>query len=128
MSRKAKILLVEDEPGVAEVGRKRLEVSGYEVLLARNGPEGLAKAQQEQPDLIVLDVMLPGLNGYEICTMLKQDTRYQRIPIILLTARAQGKDKDLGMECGADAYLTKPCKGEDLIAQIQTLLPNAPTA
>lgn len=123
-----KILVVDDEPDILQLTTLRLQAGGFQVVTASAGPEALDKARREKPDLIVLDLMLPGLNGYEICTMLKQDTRYQEIPIILFTAKAQEKDEKLGMECGANAYLRKPFKGEELEQKIQSLLAARPAA
>ena len=122
MSDKAKILLVDDEPSIVKMVSKRLEVEGFEVLVAMDGQEGLKKAQAESPELIILDVMLPKLNGYEVCTMLKQDTRYQKIPVLMFTAKAQEKDERLGLECGANAYMRKPFKAQELLETIRTLL------
>ena len=125
MSDKAKILLVDDEPSIVKMVGKRLEVEGFNVLVAVDGQEGLAKARAETPDLIVLDLMLPKLNGYEICTMLKQDARYQKIPIVLFTAKTQDKDEKLGMECGANAFVRKPFRAQELLDKIRSLLPGA---
>jgi DNA-binding response OmpR family regulator len=122
MEEKLRILLVDDEPSIVKMVGKRLEVEGFEVLIAIDGQEALAKAKGERPDLVVLDLMLPKLNGYEVCTMLKQDTRYQKIPIVLFTAKAQEKDEKLGMECGADAYVRKPFRAQELLEKIRTLL------
>lgn len=122
MADKPRILLVDDEPSIVKMVGKRLEVEGFDVLVAVDGQEGLAKAQTQQPDLIILDLMLPKLNGYEVCTMLKQDTRYQKIPIILFTARAREKDEKLGMECGANAYVRKPFRAQELLERIRLLL------
>ena len=122
MEGKLRILLVDDEPSIVKMVGKRLEIEGFEVLVAVDGQEALAKAKAEQPDLIVLDLMLPKLNGYEVCTMLKQDTRYQKIPIVLFTAKAQEKDEKLGMECGADAYVRKPFRAQELLEKIRALL------
>ena len=122
MAERQRILIVDDEPSIVKMVGKRLEVEGFDVLIAMDGQEGLAKAQAESPDLIILDLMLPKLNGYEICTMLKQDTRYQKIPILLLTAKAQSKDEQLGMECGANAYMRKPFQAKELIEKIRSLL------
>lgn len=126
MSEKHRILLVDDEPSIVKMVGKRLEVEGFDVVVAMDGQEGLAKAQAEAPDLIILDLMLPKLNGYEICTMLKQDTRYQNIPIVLFTAKAQDKDEKLGMECGANAYVRKPFRAQELLEKIRTLLTKSP--
>jgi DNA-binding response OmpR family regulator len=127
MAQKQRILLVDDEPSIVKMVGKRLEVEGFDVLAAMDGQEGLAKAQAEQPDLIVLDLMLPRLNGYEVCTMLKQDVRYHRIPIVLFTAKAQDKDEKMGMECGANAYIRKPFRAQELMEKIHTLLGASPT-
>ena len=127
MSEKTRILLVDDEPSIVKMVGKRLEVEGFEVLIAVDGQEGLNKARAESPDLIVLDLMLPQLNGYEVCTMLKQDTRYRHIPIVLFTAKAQEKDEKLGLECGANAYVRKPFRAQELMEKIRSLLPVAPT-
>ena len=122
MAEKQRILLVDDEPSIVKMVGKRLEIEGFDVLVAVDGQEGLSKAQTERPDLIILDLMLPKLNGYEICTMLKQDTRYQKIPIVLFTAKAQEKDEKLGMECGANAYVRKPFRAQELLEKILSLL------
>ena len=128
MADRYRILLVDDEPSIVKMVGKRLEVEGFEVLIATDGQEGLDKARAERPDLIVLDLMLPKLNGYEVCTMLKQDTRYQGIPVVLFTAKAQEKDEKLGMECGANAYVRKPFRAQELLEKIRSLLPAAPRA
>ena len=122
MGNPARILLVDDEPSIVKMVGKRLEVEGFDVLIAMDGQAGLAKAQTEHPDLIILDLMLPKLNGYEVCTMLKQDSRYQKIPILLFTAKTQEKDEQLGRECGANAYIRKPFRAQELIEQIRKLI------
>ena len=126
MAEKLRILLVDDEPSIVKMVGKRLEVEGFDVLIAMDGQDGLAKAQAEHPDLIILDLMLPKLNGYEVCTMLKQDARYQKTPIILFTAKAQEKDEKLGLECGADAYVRKPFRAQELLERIRALLGASP--
>ena len=128
MADRYRILLVDDEPSIVKMVGKRLEVEGFEVLIAMDGQEGLDKARAERPDLLVLDLMLPKLNGYEVCTMLKQDTRYQGIPVVLFTAKAQEKDEKLGLECGADAYVKKPFRAQELLEKIRALLPATPRA
>ena len=117
-----RILLVDDEPSIIKMVSKRLEVEGFEVLVAMDGQEGLVKAQTEHPALVILDIMLPKLNGYEVCTMLKQDSRYQKIPIILFTAKTQAKDEKLAMECGANAYVRKPFLAQELLSKIRGLI------
>ncbi len=123
MADRVRILLVDDEPSIIKMVGKRLEVEGYDVMVAMDGQDGLKKAQTETPDLVILDLMLPKLNGYEVCTMLKQDGRFQKIPIVMFSAKAQEKDEKLGRECGADAYIRKPFKAQELLDQIRVLIP-----
>lgn len=118
----AKILIVDDEPDLVETIRFSLELEGYNVLVATNGEEGLNVARQEKPDLILLDLMLPKLDGYKVCRLLKFDERYKSIPILMLTARTQEKDKILGKETGANEYLTKPFDMDELMAKIKSYL------
>ncbi len=122
MMTKKKILVVEDEAELTGAIRIRLEQAGYEVLTADDGQEALEKARGENPDLIVLDLMLPKIDGYKVCRMLKFDEKYKKIPVVMLTARAQEKDEDLGYEVGADVFITKPFKYQVLLAKIAELL------
>ncbi len=122
MADKPRILLVDDAHELVQLMRLRLEAAGYEVVPVYDGRQALDQTRKARPDLIILDVMLPRFNGYEVCTMLKQDTRYQQIPIILFTAKAQEKDKQLGLECGANAYVSKPFRADELLEKIHTLL------
>ena len=126
MAGKPRVLLVDDEPSIVKMVGKRLEIEGFEVLVAMDGQEALTKAQGERPDLIILDLMLPKLNGYEVCTMLKQDTRYQKIPIIIFTAKTQEKDEKMALECGANAYMRKPFRAQELTEKIRSLIAGAP--
>ncbi len=119
---KAKILVVDDEKDLVETLSFRLEANDYEVLKAHDGQDGLNKARSEKPDLIILDLMLPKMDGYKVCRMLKFDAKYKKIPIIMFTARAQESDKKIGMEVGADAYITKPFEPQALLSKIQELL------
>ena len=119
---KYKILLVDDEEDMVETVKVRLEANDYEVSVAADGVEGLDKARQEKPDLMILDLMLPKMDGYKVCGLLKKDARYAKIPIILFTARAQESDEKLGEEVGADAYLGKPFKPQLLLDKIKELL------
>lgn len=121
---KARLLIVDDEKDLVETLTFRLEANGYEVIKAYDGKEGLEKAQQEKPDIILLDLMLPKLDGYKICRMLKSDDKYKDIPIILFTARAQDADKKIGKDAGANAYITKPFESKGLIDTIKQLLGN----
>ena len=119
---KKKILLVDDEFELVEMIKFRLEAGGYSVITAYNGQEALNKARQEKPDLIILDLMLPKIDGYKVCRMLKFDEKYRHIPIILFTARAQETDRDMGKEVGADAYIVKPFEPQELMGKIGELL------
>ncbi len=117
-----RILLVDDEENLVKLIEARLRHAGYDVLIARDGATGLEMARTQQPAVIILDLMLPKLNGYEVCTMLKQDTRYQKIPIMLFTAKGMERDKQLGLECGADAYMRKPFKSQEFLEQVSRLI------
>jgi len=119
---KPRILIVEDDPGMVEAVRLRLEANNYEVLIARDGGEGLEKARTEKPGLIILDIMLPKIDGLTVCRMLKFDELYKNIPIILFTARVQEDDVKRGKEVKADAYVAKPFKSEELLGKIAELL------
>ena len=117
-----KILIVDDEPDLLEMVQISLETEGYECIVAYDGFRALDRARKEKPDLIILDVMLPGLNGYKVCRLLKFDEQYKHIPIIMLTAEAQEKDRLTGEETGADYYMTKPFEADKLIAKVSEFL------
>ena len=121
MGRK-KILLVEDEKDMVYAITLQLENNGYEVITAYDGHAGFKKAKKEKPDLIILDLMLPKMDGYKVCGLLKTDMRYNKIPIIMFTARAQKSDMQMGQEVGADAYITKPFGPRVLLKKIKELL------
>ncbi len=120
-----KILVVDDEPDLVETVQFYLETEGYQVLVSNNGEDALNQARKEKPDLIVLDLMLPKLDGYKVCRLLKFDERYKHIPILMLTARAQEKDRILGKETGADEYMTKPFDMEKLSEKVKFYLDKA---
>ena len=117
-----KILVVDDEPFILRLVESRLKANGYEVVTAADGQEGLAKARSEKPDLIVLDIMLPKLDGYRVCRLLKLDDNYKHIPILMFSARVQGEDREKGLEAGANAYMTKPFDPQAFLGQIKSLL------
>ncbi len=119
---KKRILLVDDEKDLVENVILRLEASGYEVIAAYDGQEGFDKARKDKPDLIILDLMLPKLDGYKVCRMLKFDEKYKNIPVILFTARGQESDQKMGRDVGANAYITKPFEGKALLNKIKELL------
>ena len=114
----ARILAVDDSPTVLEMIRTILESGGYEVITAADGSEALNTARTEAPDLIVLDVMLPKLDGYKVCRLLKYDQKYQHIPIVMLTAKAEEQSMATGIRTGADQYLTKPIEPELLLETV----------
>ncbi len=119
---KKTILLVDDEPDLLESLSVRLRASGYEVMTAVDGLEALKKARSAAPDLIILDLMLPKMDGYKVARLLKFDGRYSGIPILILSARGQDMDKELGKKAGADDYLVKPFDSADLLARMKRLL------
>lgn len=117
-----KILLIEDEPDILKTTAIFLETEGFEVISAVDGMEGLEKARNMGPDLIITDIMLPKLDGYKLCRMLKFDEKYKNIPIIFFTARAQVADEELGKEVCADAYIKKPSDPKLLIEKVKEIL------
>ncbi len=122
-ARAAVVLIVDDEPFIVETVRFALEQAGYACLLAYDGEEAMRIARAQNPGLILLDIMLPKLNGFQICRLLKFDEKYRHIPIVMLTARAQERDRLLGTETGADAYVTKPFEIPELLRVIERHLP-----
>jgi len=116
----AKILIVEDEESILMALEDNLKMEGYEVESAVNGEEGLSKAKERQFDLIILDIMLPRLDGFEVCKRLRQAGNMT--PILMLTAKSQEIDKVLGLELGADDYVTKPFSPRELLARVKALL------
>jgi DNA-binding response OmpR family regulator len=119
-----KILVVEDAPAALRLVTFTLESAGYKVIPAANGIEGLRKAQEEQPDLLVLDLMLPGIDGYEVCHRLRSDPagRERRLPILMLTAKSREADRTMAEQVGVDLYLSKPVTPEEITAAVHTLL------
>ncbi len=118
----AKILVVDDEPDALELVSFNLKSAGYEVVTADNGNEALKKARQHVPDLILLDVMLPEVDGLEVCKLLRRDPATAPIPIIMLTAKAGEIDRVLGLELGAEDYVTKPFSPRELVLRVKNLL------
>ena len=116
------VLIVDDEPDIVESIRFNLEFENIKSIEAYDGEEALLKARKENPDLIILDIMLPKINGYKIARLLKFDESYKHIPIIMLTARTQKTDIKLGEETGADEYVTKPFDMEMLVALVKKYL------
>jgi len=122
----ARILIVEDEPNMVAGLRDNFEYEGYDVIAARDGAEGLDRALNEAPDLVVLDVMMPKMSGLDVCKQLK--AKRPSLPVIMLTARGQEVDKVVGLELGADDYVTKPFSIRELLARIKAVLRRSPVA
>lgn len=120
----AKILIIEDEPNMVAGLRDNFEFEGYEVVAANNGVEGLERALDASPDLVLLDVMMPKMSGLDVCKQLK--SKRPSMPIIMLTARGQEVDKVVGLELGADDYVTKPFSIRELLARVKAVLRRAP--
>lgn len=122
MATRKRILLVDDEPLTLRMLTDILQASGFEILTAHDGAEGLARARAERPDLLILDVMMPKLDGFKVARLLKSDRNYRRIPIIMLTARAGEADSKLSQQAGADFHLVKPIDPATLVSQAKRLI------
>jgi two-component system alkaline phosphatase synthesis response regulator PhoP len=117
-----RILIVEDDPAVLKATSYILKKEGYDVLTAQNGLEGLKKAREDNPDLLILDVMLPGIDGFEICHSLRREPETAEMPILMFSAKGQESDKATGLKVGADDYLTKPVDRTVLLDKVAELL------
>jgi DNA-binding response OmpR family regulator len=120
--RPRKIVIVEDETDILELARFNLEREGFRVLPANDGEAGLAIIREETPDLVILDLMLPGLDGIEICRLLKAHPATEPIPIVMVTAKTDESDVVLGLSVGADDYVTKPFSSKELVARVRAVL------
>ncbi len=114
-----RILIVDDEQDIVESLKFVLESSGFECYCAYNGEDGLNLAREIEPDLIILDVMMPKINGFKICRLLKYDVKYKNIPILMVTARSQTEDKLIGEETGVDEYITKPFDLNEIVKKVE---------
>jgi DNA-binding response OmpR family regulator len=119
---KGKILVVDDEVNITQILEFSIGAEGYEVITAANGEEAIDKARREQPDLIILDIMMPKIDGYEACRILKANPLTKGIPVVLLTAKGRDIDKRLGYEVGATDYIIKPFSPNKLVDRIHQLL------
>lgn len=117
-----KVLIVDDEQDIVESLQFVLEAAGFECYCAYNGEDGLNLAREVLPDLIILDVMMPKINGFKICRLLKYDSKYKNIPILMVTARSQEEDKLIGEETGVDEYITKPFDLEEIVKKVEGYL------
>ena len=116
------ILLVDDEEDLIVALSARLEATGYRVMVARDGLEGLRMARSLVPDLIILDLMLPRMDGFKVARLLKHDNRYAAIPVLVLTARSQDSDRNRALKMGADDFLVKPYDSSELLLRVKQLL------
>jgi DNA-binding response OmpR family regulator len=119
---KETILIIEDEKDIIKMLEYNLKKEGFKTLAVRNGEAAIDMAKSEHPELVILDLMLPGIDGLEVCKTLKADSKTSSIPIIMLTAKSQESDKVVGLELGADDYMTKPFSPRELIARIKAVL------
>ena len=126
-SEKTKILVVDDEPNIVQTLQDRLEMNEYEVITAGDGREGLKKAQQEKPDVILLDVIMPVMDGHEMLEALRRQPDYDDISVIMLTARSQTQDIARANACGIDEYIVKPFDLSELLEKIETVVENRKT-
>ena len=117
-----KILLVDDEPEILEICRDYLKASNYDVVTAKDGAQGVSTFRREKPDLIVLDLMMPEMDGLDVCREIRRESN---VPIIMLTARVEETDKLIGLELGADDYITKPFSPRELVARVRVVLRRA---
>jgi len=120
--KKKRILVIDDDPVLIKIMNNVLDANGFEPVMANEAPLGLEIAMTQSPDLIILDVMMPIINGYNICRLLKSEEGYKNIPILLLTSRSEQKDKEIGAEVGADGYIAKPFDTNELLETIRRLL------
>lgn len=127
MSQKT-LLLVEDDPDLLEVLRLTFEIEGFRLVLATDGEQALDKARRHAPDLMILDLMLPKLDGIEVCRRLRSEPAFQRLPILMLTAKGEETDIVLGLGIGADDYLVKPARPRELVARVRSLLRRSSSA
>ena len=123
---KPKILVIEDEPDILEVIQYNLEREGHKVIACRNGEQGLSRIRTDNPDLVVLDLMLPGMDGVEVCRQVKSDPVTRSIPVIMVTAKAEESDVVLGLGIGADDYISKPFSPRELVARVKVVLRRGP--
>ena len=120
----AEILVVDDEPGIRELMREILEEEGYEVRTAANGKEALEAMRENKPDLVLLDIMMPAPDGYEVCQIIRNTEEWKDISVIMLTAKGREVEKEKGMAMGADDYVTKPFATQELVAKVRSMLAN----
>ncbi|MFQ5861918.1 MAG: response regulator transcription factor [Candidatus Brocadiales bacterium] len=119
---KRKVLLVEDDLSASDALGFALEAKNYEVIHATNGRDALTMAREKQPHLIILDTMIPKMDGYQFCRLLKFDSRFNRIPVIIVSSKTQEADRELGLACGGNEYITKPYEIDNLLGIVERYL------
>lgn len=124
MNEKIKVLLVDDEADLIETLRYRLETAGYDLISGSDGLAGVAKAELEKPDIVLLDIMMPRMDGYQACRAIKHNKATRHIPVVLISAKAGDVDEKKWKEAGADGYISKPFDGKDLLAVLERYLKN----
>ena len=122
-----KILVIEDDPGSRRLTEFTLKREGYEVLTAGNGLEGLNRINRDQPDLVILDVMLPGIDGYEIARRIRSQPETEKLPILMLSGKVRAEDKTTGLQVGANDYLSKPASPALIVQKVAALLGDSAT-
>lgn len=123
MNNKSRILLIDDHQTVFRLLEAIVRIKGYQLCYAESGQQGIVMARQEQPDLILLDVMMPDIDGFKVCQYLKENADTKHIPVMFLTARGADDDLNAGRKAGADGFMTKPFQTVDVLRQIERLLP-----
>lgn len=124
----ARILIVDDEQEIVMMLERQFVANGLQVIKAYDGQEGLNLAKAEKPDLVIVDEMMPKMDGYKLCALLKSDMRFSKIPVIMFTARAEEQDPEMSKEAGINLYLTKMAEFKDILAAVQRLLKEAGTS
>src|SRR2546428_6163200 len=122
-----KVLIIEDETDLIKLLKYNLEKEGFKVSYATDGSIALAEVRRDVPDLVILDLMLPGLSGLEVCRQLRHSERFSRIPILILSARSEEADRVIGLELGADDYVTKPFSMREVVARVRALFRRSET-
>ena len=120
------VLLAEDEPNIVESLTFLLERAGFEVIVKQDGRQALEAVKASPPDVLVLDVMLPELDGYEVLRQLRADLQTEKLPVVMLTAKGQRADRETAMQCGADIFMTKPYSNSEIVAAVQQLAGGRP--
>lgn len=123
---KEKILVIEDDADIQELVRYNMAKEGYQVMTAATGEDALVEMEKNTPDLIILDLMLPGIDGFEVCKLVRQDEQTRHVPVIMLTAKGEESDVVTGLELGADDYMTKPFSPKVLLARVRAILRRKP--